>query len=172
MLTTASCRWIARRYFGVFNEFRNDKWVFGDPDTGIYLYKFAWTKIVRHQIVPDRASPDDPALAEYWAERRRKSSLPLDRRTLSLLNKQDGRCPQCGDFLLHADQPPRSPLEWEQWTRATRKAITYQQIAHRGRHGAPDGNHLRLIHTQCRPRNTTRERRDQQLQASPPRRLA
>ena len=49
-----------------------DRWVFGDRDSGAYLVKFAWTKIVRHQLVKGTASPDDPALAEYWAERRRK----------------------------------------------------------------------------------------------------
>ncbi|WP_245206807.1 hypothetical protein, partial [Rhodococcus erythropolis] len=25
-------KWIARRYWGRFNKFRNDQWVFGDPD--------------------------------------------------------------------------------------------------------------------------------------------
>jgi hypothetical protein len=30
--------------------------------------KFAWTKIVRHQLVNGTASPDDPALADYWAD--------------------------------------------------------------------------------------------------------
>jgi RNA-directed DNA polymerase len=27
-------RWIAGRYFGKFNKFRNDRWVFGDRDSG------------------------------------------------------------------------------------------------------------------------------------------
>ena len=25
-------QWIVDRYFGRFNKFRNDRWVFGDPD--------------------------------------------------------------------------------------------------------------------------------------------
>ena len=50
------------RYFGAFNPARHDKWVFGDRDSGAYLHKFAWTKIVRHQMVKGTASPDDPAL--------------------------------------------------------------------------------------------------------------
>ena len=27
-------RWIAGRYYRKFDKFRNDRWVFGDPDTG------------------------------------------------------------------------------------------------------------------------------------------
>ena len=42
------------------------------------------------------ASPDDPALAEYWAQRRRKAKPPLDNYTLRLLARQDARCPLCG----------------------------------------------------------------------------
>ena len=45
------------RYFGKFNKFRNDQWVFGDRDTSAYLLKFAWTKIVRHQMVKGRRPP-------------------------------------------------------------------------------------------------------------------
>jgi RNA-directed DNA polymerase len=29
--------WIVGRYFGAFNRFRNDRWVFGDRDGGTYL---------------------------------------------------------------------------------------------------------------------------------------
>ena len=50
-------RWIVARYFGTFNPARQDRWVFGDRDSGAYLLKFAWTKIVRHQMVKGRASP-------------------------------------------------------------------------------------------------------------------
>ena len=60
-------RWIIRQYFGTFNPARQDKWVFGGRETGFYLRKFAWTKIVRHTMVAGRASPDDPALTGYWA---------------------------------------------------------------------------------------------------------
>ena len=54
-------RWITGRYFGKFSKFRNDRWVFGDRDTGAYLPKPAWTDIVRHTLVKSGASPDDPA---------------------------------------------------------------------------------------------------------------
>ena len=56
-------RWIVDRYFGKFDKFRNDRWVFGDRDTSAYLPKPAWTDIVRHTLVKGGASPDDPALA-------------------------------------------------------------------------------------------------------------
>ncbi len=38
--------WITTKYFGRFNRFRNDNWVFGDRESGAYLVKYSWTKIV------------------------------------------------------------------------------------------------------------------------------
>ena len=81
-------RWIVRRYFGKFNKSRQDQWVFGDRDSGAYLLRFAWTKIVRHQMVRGTSSPDDPALAEYWAARRRRGiPRPMDIASLRLLQR-------------------------------------------------------------------------------------
>src|SRR5262249_11217948 len=102
-------RWIVGRYFGKFNKFRNDHWGFGDRDRGAYVVKFSWTGIERHVPVTGSASPDDPALAGYWAKRRKKVQPPLDRYTLRLLSRQAGLCPLCGDHLLTAGQPPQSP---------------------------------------------------------------
>ncbi|WP_378741319.1 group II intron reverse transcriptase/maturase [Nocardia brasiliensis] len=144
-------RWIVRRYFGMFNRSRRDRWVFGDRDSGAYLLRFAWTRIVRHQLVKGTASPDDPALTDYWNTRRRKGiRLPIDSTRLRLLQAQQGRCALCGQLLLHADHPPQTPAEWEQWLAATRKAITKNAITLRER--APDQSELRLIHTRCHPR--------------------
>src|SRR5437016_1661771 len=70
--------WIVGRYFRKFAKFRNDRWVFGDESTGAYLPRLAWTDIVRHTLAKGRASPDDPALAGYWAQRRQKVKPPLD----------------------------------------------------------------------------------------------
>jgi RNA-directed DNA polymerase len=142
--------WTVKQYFGKYHATRQDKWVFGDRKSGAYLPKLAWTKIVRHQAVQDRASPDDPALADYWARRRRRSRPPLDRSTLRLLQQQNGRCDLCKGYLLHADREPDSPQQWEQWVVATRKAITKQYvIAHAG-HGTTNG--YRLTHTHCQRR--------------------
>jgi len=142
--------WIIDRYFGKFNRYRNDRWVFGDRDSGAYLPKLAWTGIVRHVLVKGRASPDDPDLAEYWAYRRRKVKPPLDTHTLALLSRQGARCPLCGDHLLSVDQPPQSPREWERWwLNVTRRAIVNDYLAHHGGPGSADGAYTRLVHASC-----------------------
>jgi len=150
-----SRHWVVARYFGRFNGARQDRWVFGDRDTGAYLTKSAWTKTVRHQMVKGGASPDDPALAPYWAQRRRKNKPPLGRAGLRLLQAQHGRCPLCGGLLLHADQQPQSPHEWEQWLKVTRKAVRKQATTADPGPGTPDEPvALRLTHTYCRRRST------------------
>jgi RNA-directed DNA polymerase len=143
--------WLARRYYGQFNPARQDRWVFGDRVSGAYLPKIAWTQIVRHVMVPGTASVDDPALGQYWADRRRRKTPPLDRATLNLLKKQGGSCPLCGDHLLVSDREPDSPREWELWLTATRKAMTrHNLVAHRR-----DGTDATcLVHTSCHRQST------------------
>jgi RNA-directed DNA polymerase len=146
-------RWIIARYFGMFNPARQDKWVLGSRETGFYLRKFAWTKIVRHRMVAGRASPDDPALTGYWQQRRRRDRLPVDPATWHLLRRQRGRCPLCRGLLLHADRQPQSPEEWQQWHTATRKAIRKHAIASVMDLGTPDERAAyHLIHAYCRNR--------------------
>jgi RNA-directed DNA polymerase len=145
-----SSRWVVDRYFGAFHTTRQDRWIFGDRDSGAFLAKFAWTQIVRHQLVKAGASPDDPALAEYWAKRRRRRTPPLDRSRLRLLQAQHGRCPLCRELLLHADHEPQTPQEWETWVKATRKAIRKQAITADAGHGTSDEPvAIRLIHAHC-----------------------
>jgi RNA-directed DNA polymerase len=146
-----SGRWVAARYFGMFNKARRDRWVFGDRNSGAYLHKFAWTLIVRHPMVPSAASPDDPALAAYWANRRRKTPLPIDKTTRWLLAAQDGRCSICTGTLLPVENRPQTPHEWEQWLATTRKTITTVAIR---TVGTPDENTPRLIHANCRRQPT------------------
>lgn len=157
-----SKHWVMARYFGRFNTARADRWVFGDRHSGAYLLKFAWTKIVRHQLVDGRASPDDPDLAGYWAQRRRRSTplLPVDKVTLRLLQTQQGRCHRCGQLLLHAERPPQSPPEWEQWLRTTRMAIKRQQIAFGGSTTGTVG--VCLVHASCQQRPAFDSREHQQ----------
>jgi RNA-directed DNA polymerase len=146
-------RWVVNRYFGMFNTSRRDRWVFGDRISGAYLYKFAWTRIIRHQMVTGAASPDDPALAEYWAERRRKTPPPtIGKAEWRLYKAQDGRCPLCGDWLLPVEDPPPTPREWEQWLATTRKTII--KIATRT-DGTSEETKPRLLHTHCHRRHTT-----------------
>jgi RNA-directed DNA polymerase len=152
-------RWIVQRYFGQFNTARQDNWVFGDRDSGAYQVRYAWTGIVRHPLVKGTASTDDPALAHYWADRRRKKTPPpLDKRGLRLLKAQHGRCPACGDFLLHADHEPQSPQEWEQWLTVTRKATNHQLLTPQV--AGNDNGHIpphHLLHTRCLPRHRAQQ---------------
>jgi RNA-directed DNA polymerase len=146
--------WIVGRYYGKFSKFRADRWVFGNRDTGAYLPKPSWTGIVRHTLVKGAASPDDPALARYWADRRVKVKPPLDASTTGLLTRQDGRCALCGDYLLSPDQPPQSPEGWERWfLQVTKKAITADYLTVCSQPGAAARrNRIHLVHATCRRR--------------------
>jgi RNA-directed DNA polymerase len=136
--------WVIARYFGTFNKARHDRWVFGHRATGAYMHKFAWTKIVRHQLVRHGASPDDPALAEYWAWRR-SEPLPINTTRRRLLKAQAGRCPICQADLHATDHRPQSPHQWEQWLTIARATTTVTT-----RNGTTDETAPRLIHTRCR----------------------
>jgi RNA-directed DNA polymerase len=151
-----SRHWVINRYFGEFNKTRRDKWVFGDRESGAYLYYFGWTKIVRHQMVKGTASPDDPALTDYWAARRRRSNPPpLNKLTLALMKEQESRCPLCGDLLLHADHEPQNPREWEQWIKTVGRALRKQYVVHRRRGTADETPSHRLVHAYCHRRTPT-----------------
>ena len=142
--------WIVGRYFRKFNKFRNDRWVFGDRDTGAYLPKPAWTDIVRHTLVKGGASHDDPALAGYWAQRRQKVKPPLDPYTVRLLSRQDGRCSLCGENLLIPDQPPQSPQGWEHWFLwVTKQAIMADYLVHHDTPSAARSKRTHLVHATC-----------------------
>ena len=138
-----SASWVTARYFGKFNKARQDRWVFGDRQGGSYMHRFAWTTVVRHQTVWQRASPDDPALSEYWARRRRRPVLPINNTSLRLLKAQDGCCPICKTPLF-AEQP-QTPSDWAQWLTATRTAITIVTPVT----GTSDEAEHRLIHANC-----------------------
>jgi RNA-directed DNA polymerase len=164
-------RWIIRRYFGRFCKSRQDRWVFGDRDSGAYLIRFSWTKIVRHQMVRGTSSPDDPALTGYWADRRRRGiPRPMDIASLRLLEAQHGQCPLCRELLLDADRPPQSPREWEQWLTVTRKAMIRNAIVLRA-DGTPDEATFRLLHAHCH-RQYARSTSPALLPASEPQGLA
>jgi RNA-directed DNA polymerase len=142
--------WVIARYFGKFNRSRNDRWVFGDRQSGAYLHRFAWTGIVRHQIVRYRASPDDPALDDYWAWRRRKAPLPVNNTYQWLNRAQAGRCHTCNATLHDATQRPQTPKDWESWLLDNRVAITTITIPVPGTTGVAQP---RLIHTGCAQRS-------------------
>jgi RNA-directed DNA polymerase len=143
--------WTMTRYFGRFNSTRNDKWVFGDRDSGTYLYKFAWTSIDRHIMVKGSNSPDDPLLVDYWAIRRR-GRLPrtVTRASLNLAAGQQGLCPLCKQPLIpDADLEPESPDEWAAWFAAPTKTLNTHHFVYRQFGGSDARANLRLVHADC-----------------------
>jgi RNA-directed DNA polymerase len=144
--------WVFARYYGKFNRSRQDRWVSGDRTSGAYLHKFAWTGIVRHQIVRYKASPDDRTLTDYWAWRRRKAPMPINNTSQRLYEAQDGQCLICKTALPAIERRPDTPREWEDWLASARKTITIEKRAS----STPDKADYRLIHTACRDRNPTR----------------
>jgi RNA-directed DNA polymerase len=103
----------------------------------------------QHRPTHDRhgaASPGDPALADYWATRR-KARPPIDKTSLWLLKAQNGRCAICGTVLLPDDDRPQNPREWEQWLASARKALAKVIDPQAPK---PDEREPRLIHARCR----------------------
>jgi RNA-directed DNA polymerase len=116
--------WVVARYFGKFNQSRQDRWVFGDRDSGTYLRRFVWTKIVRHRLVMGTASTDDPALDRYWAERRRKTFSKLGGTTApccssSMGDAQPAESSCCTPIMNH-----RARMNGNSGTRPSRRHST------------------------------------------------
>ena len=163
-------RWTVSRHYGKFCPARDDKWVFGDRETGAYLLRHSWTSIRRHVLVKGRSSPDDPDLAGYWENRRRKNGLALDAGTLALLARQENRCPHCADPLIDTSHLPASPEDWEDWwLGVTRQYLPRAAIAG-GTTPPPEGNGtiLALAHASCHRRARARQRRNPALQPATP----
>ena len=98
--------WRDNRYFGRFHPERDDPWVFGDKDTGLFMPKLSWLKIERHTKVKGDYSPDNPKLKDYWAKRRAKS-VKLPKQRYSLAARQDFLCPVCGESLQNGEELQR-----------------------------------------------------------------
>jgi RNA-directed DNA polymerase len=154
-------RWIVSRYYGKFCPSRNDRWVFGDRDSGAYLPRHSWTGIRRHVMVKGRSSPDDPDLTGYWENRRRKHGSPLDAGTLTLLTRQKNLCPHCGEPFFDLSHLPSSPEEWEHWW----LSVTRHHLPRAASTGGPsqptegNGTSLTLMHASCHRSAKAAERR-------------
>ncbi len=146
--------WVTTHYYGTFNKARNDTWVFGDRTSGAYLHKYAWTKIVRHVMVAGRSSPDDPALARYWADRRRNQPHPqLGESWQKALRAQKGLCHHCRERLIDTDSDLGSPSQGEAWYAHVRATLTFQaSTAHPGGRTT-----YRLVHAPCARRHPDRQ---------------
>lgn len=136
--------WVVAQYYGEFHPRRSNRWVFGDRSTGAYLLRFGWTRIVRHRLVKGRSSPDDPALAEYWARRRRRQRPPLAGRSLGILHSQQGLCAVCSTALFDSFDEVDAALGWEQSDLIG--SVIRQRVA-----GQPgEAPTFRLVHAECR----------------------
>jgi len=156
--------WVATRYFGKFNPYREDRWVFGDKKTGAHLRKHSWTRIRRHVMVKGRSSPDDPDLAGYWRYRRDKHGTPLDSATLNLLGRQGSCCPLCGDRLIDSRHMPSSPEEWQDWWRGVIQRAIERAPSTPGQQHGTRGTATFLIHASCHRVLKGRQRRSTALQ--------
>lgn len=96
--------WRRRKYWGSLHLNRQDRWVFGDKQTGGYLLKFRWFPIERHVLVKGRASPDDPCLKDYWMKRQAAKAKDLSFSKQKLAKRQKGRCPECGESLFNDEE--------------------------------------------------------------------
>jgi RNA-directed DNA polymerase len=99
-----SWAWRRQRYWGRWNEERDDRWVFGDKHTGKYLLKFSWFKIERHQLVRGTSSPDDPELRDYWWERQKVNAKHLSAGDIDMANDQGWVCRLCGMDLINGEE--------------------------------------------------------------------
>jgi RNA-directed DNA polymerase len=160
--------WVQARYFGAFNKSRQDRWVFGDKQTGAYLRKHCWTRIRRHVMVKGRATPDDPDLAGYWRYRRDKHGTPLDGTAATLLGRQRCCCPLCGDRLIDPGHLPGSPEEWQDWwTGVTQRTTRHAPSAPGQQPGTREAT-TSLIHTSCYRALQGQRRRNLALQPATP----
>jgi RNA-directed DNA polymerase len=57
----------------------------------------------------------------------------------------------CGQLLLYAEVPPQTPEEWEQWARATGKALAKRSL-YQERKESDGRSSVRLLHARCQPR--------------------
>lgn len=123
--------WVKAQYWGAHNPERDDNWVFGHRESGAFLHKFAWTHIKRHTLVRGTASPDDPALKDYWQERMKAKadSLTASRRKLS--QRQGHVCPRCGESLFNGEE------------------VQAHHVQHKGMGGPNTYENLRLEHLYC-----------------------
>ena len=121
--------WRTNKYWGR-PPGHQDRWVFMDKARNATLRKFAWTKIVRHRLVPQNYSPDDPTLQDYWRQRRLKTTT-MEYRYQQLSQRQNGLCPVCHQHLESGEE-------------------THIHHVIPKRHGGTDNLvNLRLVHANC-----------------------
>lgn len=134
-----SWKWTRAKYFGPRNPERPDPWVYGEER--FYLTKLRWIPIVRHSVVHDTASPDDPSLMAYWEQRRRKmASRESTKRKRIMTLRQGGVCPLCGGSIV--------PDETDSWV-GTTEELHEHHIIPRAAGGSDRQDNKWLVHLYC-----------------------
>jgi RNA-directed DNA polymerase len=134
-----SWRWRRQRYWGRWNKEREDNWVFGDKHSSQHLQKFSWFRIVRHELVRGRSSPDDPDLRDYWWERQKVNAKHLSAGDLDMANDQGWVCRLCGMDLINGEELHR-----------------HHQVP-RARGGSDGCGNRELVHLYCHQQETKRQ---------------
>jgi RNA-directed DNA polymerase len=107
---TKGMKWIVRRYFGSIG---GAKWVFRAKTKNragkwveLFIYRIGTTKITRHVKVKGNASPDNPALKNYWTERNARKGKSYYERGSKLYRaaeSQKWHCPSCFEKLFNGE---------------------------------------------------------------------
>jgi len=134
-----SWKWVRKRYWGRWNEERDDNWVFGDKRSGKYLLKFSWFRIERHELVRGRSSPDDPDLRDYWWERQKVNAKHLSGGDIDMANDQGWVCRLCGMDLINAEELHR------------------HHTVPRAMNGSNARSNRELVHLYCHQQETKRQ---------------
>jgi RNA-directed DNA polymerase len=121
--------WRTQKYWGQTLG-RQDRWVFQDKERHGTLRKFAWTKIVRHRLVPTTYAPDDPTLQDYWRQRRSRAQA-MAGRAGHLARRQQGLCPVCHQALDNHEE------------------LHVHHVVPKKHGGTDDLANLRLVHHTC-----------------------
>ena len=136
---TKSQQWIMSTYFGAKVGERSDKWIFGDQQTGQYLFRLSHLPIKRHILTKHGVSPDDPEQCEYWRKRdlRNVQILPTERHK-RIAKRQNGRCVKCEGSLYDGED------------------IQLHHIIPKSEGGTDVLNNLELIHIICHQQTHSR----------------
>jgi RNA-directed DNA polymerase len=104
-------RWIRKQYF---KTIKGVSWTFACSTTDrrgsekvLTLYAIDYEPIERHVKVKGNASPDDPALKEYWEKRHKnngKSQWVKQSSTYKIAQNQNWICPICGEPLINGEE--------------------------------------------------------------------
>lgn len=99
-----SIRWIREKYWGRLHPTSKNNWVFGNKKTGRFLLQFNWFPQKRHIKVQGTASPDNPALKDYWGKRQLAKIDELPKWKINIARLHNFKCPVCGETVNNGEQ--------------------------------------------------------------------